>query len=62
MAAGRSLGRPEDKRNDLIENIRRDPFRGIGQPEPLKAICRAGGPGASTKKTGWSIAFQEKTI
>jgi toxin YoeB len=26
------------KINDLIENIRRDPFKGIGQPEPLKAI------------------------
>jgi toxin YoeB len=28
------------KINDLIENIRRDPFKGIGQPEPLKAILQ----------------------
>lgn len=24
------------KINDLIENVRRDPFKGLGQPEPLK--------------------------
>jgi toxin YoeB len=38
MAASRSL--EVRKINDLIENIRRDPFKGIGQPEPLKAILQ----------------------
>jgi toxin YoeB len=28
------------KINGLIENIRRDPFKGIGQPEPLKAVLQ----------------------
>jgi toxin YoeB len=26
--------------NDLIENIRRDAFKSIGQPEPLKAVLQ----------------------
>jgi toxin YoeB len=32
-------GDPSNARkiNELIENVRRDPFKGIGQPEPLKA-------------------------
>jgi toxin YoeB len=25
-----------DKINDLIKDIRRDPFKGLGKPEPLK--------------------------
>jgi toxin YoeB len=26
--------------NELIENVRRDPFRGMGKPEPLKGDLR----------------------
>lgn len=29
-----------EKINGLIENIRRDPFRGIGKPEPLKGVLQ----------------------
>lgn len=39
----------------LIAEIQRDPFNGIGKPEPSKASCRGTGPAASTTSIGWSI-------
>ena len=37
----------------LIAEIQRDPFTGIGKPEPLKGNCRVIGPGGSTTNIGW---------
>jgi YoeB-like toxin of bacterial type II toxin-antitoxin system len=47
---------------DLIEAILRDPFTGIGKPEPLKYVltntCSLdAGRAASLKNTGWYIAW-----
>jgi hypothetical protein len=41
--------------NDLIKDIKRDPFKGFGKPEPLNMPCRAGGPAASQASTAWFI-------
>lgn len=39
----------------LIGEIQRDPFSGIGKPEPLKVSCRDTGRAGSTTNTGWCI-------
>lgn len=35
--------------NELIRDTMRDPFSGIGKPEPLKGTSKAGGPVASRR-------------
>ena len=37
----------------LIGEIQRDPFSGIGKPEPLKGDLSGTGHAASTTSTGW---------
>jgi len=37
----------------LITETSRDPFHGIGKPEPLRHSSTASGRGASTTNTGW---------
>ena len=39
------------KVNALLKDIQRNPYEGIGKPEPLKEICPAGGAGESTQLT-----------
>lgn len=41
--------------NNLIKGCLREPFDGIGKPEPLKKISPAFGRAASMKPTAWSI-------
>ena len=49
------------KINDLIRDALRNPFTGIGKPEPLKGTCIAGGHGASTTNVAWSTALRTKS-
>jgi hypothetical protein len=43
--------------NTLIEDIRRDPFKGLGKPEPFNMTCRDIGRGASPSNTVWSTGW-----
>ena len=43
--------------NDLIKDIKRDPFKGLGKPEPLNMPSRAGGHVEFPANTALSIAF-----
>jgi len=42
--------------NDLIKDIKRDPFKGSGNRSPSNMPCRGGGLAASQASTVWSIA------
>jgi len=42
--------------NKLIEDVRRDPFTGIGKPEPLKYHLPGHGPGGSMTSTASSTS------
>ena len=44
----------------LIEDIQRDPFSGIGKPEPLKHELQAAGRDALTSSTGWFTRSRAK--
>ena len=41
--------------NQLIEACLRDPFSGIGKPEPLRETWPAAGRAASTRNIAWFI-------
>ena len=41
---------------DLIEAVLRDPFTGIGKPEPLKYLLAAAGRAGLLRNTAWCIA------
>ena len=43
-----------ERLNLLLRECQRDPFRGIGKPEPLKGTSRDSGPDASTRPTASS--------
>jgi Txe/YoeB family toxin of Txe-Axe toxin-antitoxin module len=47
--------------NQLIEAIGRDPFAGIGQPEPLKHQLSATGRGGSMRSIGWYTERKGRT-
>ena len=42
--------------NMLLKGIQRQPFAGLGDPEPLKHNWSGFGRAASTKSTGWFTA------
>jgi toxin YoeB len=46
--------------NELIKDIKRDRFKGLGKPEPSSTRCRAGGRAASQANIVWSIASPGK--
>ena len=39
----------------LVREDQREPFSGLGKPEPLKHELLGAGRGGSTRNTGWSI-------
>jgi toxin YoeB len=41
---------------DLVEAVMRDPFEGLGKPEPLKYVLAVAGQGVSPRNTGWFTA------
>ena len=41
----------DDDKKTLRKDIQRNPYEGIGKPEPLKEICSVGGAGESTQLT-----------
>jgi hypothetical protein len=45
--------------NALIKDIKRDPFKGLGNPSPSNTRCRASGRAASLANTGWCIGVWE---
>jgi len=48
-----------DKIKILLRDIDRDPFRGLGKPEPLREIGRGIGAEESIMNTGLFIKFQK---
>jgi hypothetical protein len=46
--------------NAPIKDIKRNPFNGLGKPEPLNTRCRAGGRAAFQASTAWSIVCPER--
>ena len=47
--------------NQLIQEVLRTPFEGIGKPEPLKGGCQATGPDVSTTNIVWSTRQRPTT-
>jgi len=43
---------------ELVEAVLRDPFDGIGKPEPLDSICRAAGRAVSQRSTDRSASCE----
>ena len=39
--------------NDLIADVMRNGYEGIGKPEPCGESCPASGPAGSIANTGW---------
>ncbi len=59
---GQSVDKEMVKRiNRLLEDTVRDPFSGIGKPEPLHTCCRAAGPGGSTASIVWCTWWKATT-
>jgi len=48
--------------NELIEDIQRNPFKGLGKPEPLKYALQGLCPGVSRAMTGWFIESAVRAI
>jgi toxin YoeB len=46
--------------NELIKDIKRDPFKGSANRSPSNTRCRAGGRGVFRANTVWSTAFRGK--
>lgn len=44
---------------DLMRAVLRDPFTGIGKPEPLKYSAQASGPGVSPRSTAAFIWLRQ---
>lgn len=42
--------------NRLVDDTLRDPYDGIGKPEPLKHALAGSGPDASPTSTAWSTS------
>jgi uncharacterized membrane protein YhaH (DUF805 family) len=51
-----------DRINALIQDAARSPFKGVGKPEPLKAIGAAGGRGGSPANIGLSIVVPVRAM
>jgi Txe/YoeB family toxin of toxin-antitoxin system len=47
--------------NELIRDIKRDPFKGLGNQSPLNLRFKTGGRAGSRASTVWFIAFPVKT-
>jgi hypothetical protein len=46
--------------NELIKDIKRNPFKALENRNPSNTRCRAGGRAAFQANTVWSIAFPER--
>ena len=50
------------KIQSLLKEIKSNPFKGSGKPEPLKHGLKGFCPDELQVNTDWSIAFQEKKV